>query len=111
MKRNRLLKLQEAKGKCEVCGEPASQVHHLDEDKANHKLENLAILCVRCHAILHTGPTIRAQSTSKYRRLYGMNLREMTEHFGGSETYYLMLHRKGQLAEFLSKRVTECQHG
>lgn len=57
MKRNRLEKLKEANGKCEVCGEEAKYVHHLDESKDNHKMDNLAALCMRCHSILHADRT------------------------------------------------------
>jgi len=39
--------------KCRLCGEPANDrcldVHHIDYDKTNNKLENLITLCFRCH--------------------------------------------------------------
>ena len=41
--------------KCKVCGCPQIEngkqldVHHIDEDKQNNKLENLISLCHRCH--------------------------------------------------------------
>lgn len=42
--------------KCEICGfdNPiALEVHHLDEDRKNNKIENLQILCCNCHRIKH----------------------------------------------------------
>ena len=98
MKRNRLIKLQEAKGKCEVCGEDAYFVHHLDGSKDNHNLENLAVLCRKCHMILHHG---EHRKTSKYIRLYGMSLKEMAEKFGGNVNRYFDLHKKGLLKLYL----------
>ena len=39
--------------KCDICGwnedERISEVHHLDEDRNNNKIENLRILCPICH--------------------------------------------------------------
>ncbi len=36
---------------CCVCQErgKAIQIHHIDEDPTNNKLENLAVLCLECH--------------------------------------------------------------
>jgi hypothetical protein len=37
-------------GSCCVCGEKlARQIHHLDENPANHELDNLALLCLQHH--------------------------------------------------------------
>ena len=43
--------------KCECCGNTewmgkpiALELHHLDGDNTNNKLENLQILCPNCHA-------------------------------------------------------------
>ena len=45
--------------KCEVCGydedEDVLQVHHIDENRNNAKLENLIILCPTCHWKLTIG--------------------------------------------------------
>lgn len=48
-KRMRLEKLQQVEGKCEECGQEATEVHHLDGSKDNHALENLKALCHKCH--------------------------------------------------------------
>jgi len=55
MKQNRLIRLQQSKGRCEVCRKPAKLVHHIDLKKSNHALSNLAVLCHKCHGIIHTG--------------------------------------------------------
>src|SRR4051812_29119364 len=36
---------------CCVCREPGKpvQIHHIDEDHASNRLENLAVLCLSCH--------------------------------------------------------------
>ena len=106
MKRNRLIKLREAEGRCEVCGEEAFCVHHLDESKDNHDLDNLAVVCKKCHQVLHNenlpGMTRR---TTKYIRLYGMSLREMTDKFGGTPTRYLYFHKQGLLKQYLENEV------
>lgn len=43
--------------RCEDCGynkiKDVLQVHHLDEDRRNNKLENLAVLCPTCHEERH----------------------------------------------------------
>ena len=96
MKRNRLIKLKEADCKCEVCGKEAFIVHHLDESKDNHEIDNLAILCKRCHLILHAN-----FRSTKYSRLYGMTMKQMVERYGGSLSKYWHLHKRGQLKEFL----------
>ncbi|MDD5220864.1 MAG: HNH endonuclease signature motif containing protein [Candidatus Bipolaricaulis sp.] len=54
MKLARLEKLKMSGGLCEVCGQPAREIHHIDESKGNHSIENLAILCKKCHVILHS---------------------------------------------------------
>lgn len=104
MKRNRLIKLQETQGKCEICGEPAYCVHHLDEDKSNQSLDNLVALCHKCHMILHNAEN-KINKTSKYIRLYGMSLQEMSNRFGGSPSRYMYLHRKGLLKQYLEQKA------
>ncbi len=79
MKKVRLLKLKEAGGKCEVCSEVAAKVHHIDGSKTNHNMENLAVLCNKCHGIMHTG---RPFKTSKYIREYGMTIQEIADKVG-----------------------------
>lgn len=51
--------LKEYPHKCAVCGyneEPdILQVHHIDENRQNNKLDNLIILCPNCHAKITYG--------------------------------------------------------
>lgn len=107
MKRNRLIKLQETNNKCEVCGEEAHCIHHVDGSKDNHSLENLVVVCKKCHATLHAGREngnfSTRPKTSKYIREYGMTLKEMSEKYGGSPLTYFNLHKTGKLHEELEK--------
>lgn len=76
LKRQRLIKLKEAKGRCEVCGKRANMVHHVDEARDNHAQENLAVLCWKCHRVIHqTGHKLRK---SKYVRIYGKTATQLS---------------------------------
>lgn len=47
---------KEYDNKCNKCGfdkKAALQVHHIDENRSNNKLENLEILCANCHCMIH----------------------------------------------------------
>ena len=101
MKQNRLIKLKEANSKCEVCGEGAYCVHHVDGSVDNHALENLAVICKKCHGILHAD---RIPRTSKYIRKYGMTLKQMAQKYGGSSCFYYMLEKDNKLQKFLNKQ-------
>jgi len=57
MKLNRIKKLKETKGLCEICGDRAAIVHHIDGSKENHAMENLLAVCRLCHATIHAGET------------------------------------------------------
>lgn len=94
MKRNRLVKLQQSKGRCEVCGKRAYQIHHIDESRNNHTLENLVVVCNHCHGILHTG---RTNKTTKYIRKYGKSAKEMALQFGCSTGTITHLDRSRKL--------------
>lgn len=59
--KNRLLKEGIKERKCEVCGntewmgQPIPvELHHIDGDSSNNRLENLQILCPNCHAFTDT---------------------------------------------------------
>jgi len=84
LKRVRIEVLKRAEGKCEICGKPAKVVHHKDENKSNHSLDNLIALCFNCHESLHcddNGKSIRGKPT-KYGMKYGMTLKEIAKVFG-----------------------------
>ena len=83
-KKARIIVLKNTKGKCEICGEPAKMVHHLDGDKSNHNIDNLIALCWGCHEPLHSddnGKSIKGRPT-KYGGIYGMPLRKIANIFG-----------------------------
>ena len=101
MKKNRIIKLQQTKAKCEICGEKAFEIHHRDETKENHSVKNLIVLCKKCHSIVHSG---RKNKTSKFVRLYGMTLDQMAEKCGGCSTRYWMLHKQGKLLKILQEK-------
>lgn len=68
MKQVRKLKIKTTQNKCEKCGEIAKQLHHLDHTNYNHAIDNLLILCIKCHQKLHP---------SKYKQLYGFTMKEL----------------------------------
>ena len=43
----RLLALERDNYICQICGSPASEVHHIDHNRSNNNLENLQTLCVK----------------------------------------------------------------
>ncbi|BAV06789.1 HNH endonuclease [Filimonas lacunae] len=40
---------------CSICNEAAkpAQVHHINENKADNSIENLVVLCLNCHSLVH----------------------------------------------------------
>ena len=76
LKRNRIKVLQRSKGNCEICFKNAYAVHHIDEDKSNHSLDNLIAVCKSCHYALHSGENGKKKS-SKYIRKYGYTIKEI----------------------------------
>ena len=53
MKQMRKLKIEQCNGSCEVCGDIGKHIHHRDKNKANHSIDNLMLLCVKCHCSMH----------------------------------------------------------
>lgn len=48
--------LQEKGAKCSECGATENiEVHHVDGDRWNNRLENLIPLCYDCHQAVHNG--------------------------------------------------------
>lgn len=52
-KEHRMVILEYNRGMCQVCGEEATSVHHIDKNKDNNLLYNLLLVCRRCHGLLH----------------------------------------------------------
>lgn len=98
MKRNRIIKLQQTHGLCEICGAHANRIHHIDGSKNNHDLSNLIALCNKCHHTLHAN---RENTTSKYRNLYGKTLHEMEKEYGVSIYFIQKMHDRGELKDFV----------
>ncbi len=102
MKKMRILKLQQTKGKCEICGKHGYQIHHKDNSKNNHNIENLILVCAKCHGILGRG---RHNKTSKFIRLYGMTLNDMGKKFNRNPRTLYSIYRRGDLDIFLLKQT------
>jgi len=84
MKKSRIVLLKRTKGRCELCDNRGKHIHHLDNSGTNHNLENLILVCSKCHSFLHAnfdkdGRQIKINT--KHSRTYGMNLREIGEKF------------------------------
>ena len=45
--------------RCCVCGRQGEHIHHIDGDRENNTLSNLALLCIGCHDQAHTRGGIR----------------------------------------------------
>ncbi len=99
MKKNRIKKLKLVKGRCEICNSRADRIHHIDENKRNHNIENLLAVCSKCHGVLHRGK----EKSSKYKQIYGLNLQEMVNKFGHYTYYYCKLHTLGLLKNFIDR--------
>ena len=70
MKKNRLIILKRHPI-CEKCPKPATEVHHRNGDKSDHRLRNLMASCHPCNTKIRFGPN--KLHTSKYRRLFGFS--------------------------------------
>jgi len=46
---NRLIILNKYNNKCSICGNKAEIVHHIDNSKNNHNIDNLLPFCRKCH--------------------------------------------------------------
>ena len=76
LKKIRLEVLKRDEYKCKVCNKEATEIHHKDEIKENHDANNLISVCHKCHMNqFHKG------CTSKYKKIYGLSLKEMANKF------------------------------
>lgn len=94
-KRARITVLSSAKNTCAKCGGRAAEVHHLDGSKHNHAIGNLEAICHKCHMALHP------KKTSKYKRLYGFTLGELSRKLNLPVPYICLLHKQGTLGKNL----------
>lgn len=100
MKRNRKLKILQVNGLCEKCGQKGFHIHHKDGSKDNHNLDNLMFLCIKCHYALHSG---RKNKTSKFIRLYGYCLADLSKRLNIPFSKVWLLHKENLLANRLNK--------
>ncbi len=77
----RLKVLKNAKGRCEICGERANIIHHIDDSNDNHDVENLVVVCRKCHKVLHRKEDVFPQGNTKYVRKYGMKVKDLANYF------------------------------
>lgn len=100
MIKNRLIKIEQTKGKCERCPKKGKKVHHIDFSKTNHNLENLLWLCNKCHGQLHQG---RKKTTSIWIRKYGMTIAELCKKLRCSYFILKSWDKQGWINSFLGK--------
>ena len=50
--------LAEYNHRCAICGNDRPQLHHINENPADHDLENLLPLCPNCHIVDQHNPTV-----------------------------------------------------
>lgn len=79
MRKIRLVKIGMVNNQCEECGSslPSSklQAHHLDGSKDNHALDNIKILCHKCHmSIYHSGARHPYKGNKEYSAQYLRNV-------------------------------------
>lgn len=74
LKLNRLEKLKQTRGRCEICDDGADKIYHKDGDRDNHNISNLVVACAGCMGKLHR---VNGTYASKYKRKYGMSIAEM----------------------------------
>lgn len=107
LKKNRLVVLKKAKGKCEICHRRAKTVHHVDGSVDNHTIRNLVALCLICHKAVHHEEIYQGRATSKYIRLYGLTITKMVQKYGGSTAYFSKLHKEGKLKQKIDRLKAE----
>lgn len=100
LKRIRIEMFMKHKGKCQICGGRATQVHHIDESKSCHEEKNLLLLCRKCHNAIHGIDDLHRKKPqpSKYRRMFGYTLAEISGITGYSYT---------QLTKILNRRDSD----
>ncbi len=102
MKKNRLIKLQQTKARCEICGRRGVNIHHKDGSVSNHNLNNLIFLCRSCHLIIDLKTGNIDGHTTKFIRKYGMTLKEMAKKLHISEATTWQWNKKRILSEQLN---------
>jgi hypothetical protein len=114
LKLNRLEKLRQTNGKCEICHQDGNEIHHKDCDKSNHNISNLVVLCKKHHVMIDKKGIIGRKHkkhkkhiflTSKYQRMFGKTLAELAKENNCSPTKVLKLFNlKPASQKFLSDK-------
>lgn len=65
MKKLRIQISKETKNKCEICGQEAQELHHIDFSRDNHNRENFIFLCRSCHQIIHINHKLKEKAYSE----------------------------------------------
>jgi hypothetical protein len=103
MKKNRLIILLHHP-KCEICSKLATQVHHKNSDKSDHRLSNLMAVCHKCH------PRPKTHIT-KYNKLYGMNLTRIAKLTNYNTARIWQWHKKGILSGIIASNPKIFNYG
>ena len=97
--------LSEHHGKCQICGEHAECIHHIDQSKENHSKNNLIVLCYKCHNSIHESDRYKG---TKYRKLYGKSLTELVQLSGiSTETVWRILNKPNTVKKTTLNRFIE----
>lgn len=70
---------QEADNRCPFCGVAdvaVLEIHHIDEDPSNNKIENLIVVCGNCHSKITRGEISPADVHAKKMELFWTNMKK-----------------------------------
>lgn len=81
MKKHRLIILMN-NPKCEICGKNATEIHHRNKNKSDHRLKNLMAICSKCHI----GKFHNQKRLTKYYKKYGLRLYELAKKYNLSSS-------------------------
>ena len=95
----KLIIMENANNKCEICGGEAKEVHHIDGTKNNHELNNLVALCFSCHGKAHRG------KTSIYRREFGYSITEISLMVGCSTSWLSKNIKKDDIKDWVKEQI------
>jgi len=119
LKKNRKIRLEEEHYRCQLCKSDARLTHHFDENRSNHDPSNLVVLCQSCHmtyfhnpgrpkktkppkpAKIKKEPKLYQRKYSKFFRVYGMTLKQISEHLNFSCSHIYDLYRQDKLNSYL----------
>jgi hypothetical protein len=82
MRRARKIKLEQAESKCEECDKELESkkldLHHKDKSKDNHALDNLMMLCRKCHLGIYHKGNYKGARPRKAKRINGLTYKEIS---------------------------------